>query len=77
MAPRERQERLEHGRVRIEVAIGPVVPFLELFHSHSLGPKDHVAHIVEVPVTGEDPILLHVLFIDACSGAYPEPPAKG
>ena len=38
--------------------------FLELFHRHMKGLKDHVVHVVEVPVPGEDPILLCVLLID-------------
>lgn len=68
MTPAERQETLEHRRVRIEPAINPVMPFLKLFHGHFLWPKDDVAHVVEVPVTREDPIFFHVLLIDACSG---------
>jgi hypothetical protein len=54
---------LEHGRIRVETLIGPVMAFLELFNRHSSGFKDHMVHVIEVPVAGYDPIFAGILFV--------------
>jgi hypothetical protein len=72
MAPAEWPETPEHGGIRIKALVGPVMPLLELCHCHSFGPKDYVAHVVKVPIVGENPIFFAELFIDAGSGVRRE-----
>ena len=58
----------EHGRIGVEALVGPVVAFLKLLNRHSFGPKNHMVHIIEVPVAGENPVFPRILFVEASSG---------
>ena len=68
MAAANGPKTFEHGRIRVEALVGPVVAFLELLHRHSFWSKDHVVHVIEVPVAGDDSILPGILLVKASSG---------
>jgi len=52
VAAAEGPKTLEHGTIRVETLIGPVMALLELLQRHSSGFKDHIVHIIKVPVAG-------------------------